>query len=161
MTIRRSIHHDKFPMVCIAFKNKDVVNFLCSLGFNNNKTLNFIPKFNISWDYIRGCFEGDGYFRTTGGYEISMISICKQHLNIIKKFIESYNIPVHMTSYNRNGTTVWNIGIYKKKDIYKFIGYLYDSAHYFLNRKYDKAQNIRNNIQRSLKFGEPAEGIPS
>jgi hypothetical protein len=68
---------------------------------------------------------------------------------------------VHMCSKQKDNTTIWCIGIYKKKDIDKFIGYLYDSAHYFLKRKYDKARNIRNNIRKSLKFGEPAEGIPS
>lgn len=161
MTIRKNIHHNKFPIVSIAFKNKNVVDYLCKLGFNSNKTFNFIPKFNITWDYIRGCFEGDGYFRESGHYEISMISACKPHLEIIKQFIESYNISVHMTNKQYNNTVIWCIGIYKKKDIDKFIGYLYDSAHYFLKRKYDKARNIRNNIWKSLKFGELAEGIPS
>jgi len=162
MTIHRTIHHDKFPMVNINFKNQNVIDFLVTLGFNINKTFDFNPKFNLSWDYIRGCFEGDGYFRKSGSYEISMISACKIHIEKIQAFIESYGIKTHLRKrLDLKSTPIWVLGIYSKKDLDKFISYLYDSAHYFLPRKYETARNIRNSIRKSLKVGEPAEGIPS
>lgn len=162
MTIHQTIHHKKFPIVSINFKNKDVIKFLASLGYNSNKTFDFDPNFALSWDYIRGCFDGDGYFRKNGSYEISIISASEKHILKIKNFIESYGIKMHLRWFQREGyNKIWYLGLHKKVDIDKFINYLYTSAHYFLPRKYELARNIRNNIWKSLKVGEPAEGIPS
>ena len=55
--------HEKFEMYQVSFRNKEIVEYLNSLGFKENKTFTFIPNFKITWDYIRGVFEGDGYFR--------------------------------------------------------------------------------------------------
>lgn len=54
-----------------------VTNYLYNLGFKENKTFNFIPNFKITWDYIRGVFEGDGYFRWGHPSELNITSACK------------------------------------------------------------------------------------
>ena len=80
LTIKHTIHHDKFEMVSVSFRNKEITDFLLTLGFGNNKTFNFVPNFNITWDYIRGVFEGDGYFRWGSIKEINITSACKEHI---------------------------------------------------------------------------------
>ena len=69
--------------------NANIVKFLISLGFNSNKTFNFYPNFDISWDYIRGCFEGDGYIRHG---EINIVGASKNHMKLLYDFIKSYNL---------------------------------------------------------------------
>lgn len=67
-------------MVSVSFRNKEITDFLGSIGFEDNKTFTFIPKFNITWDYIRGVFEGDGYLRWSNTKEINITSACKEHI---------------------------------------------------------------------------------
>ena len=80
LVIKHTIHHDKFEMVSVSFRNKEITDFLLTLGFGDNKTFNFVPNFNITWDYIRGVFEGDGYFRWGSTKEINITSACKEHI---------------------------------------------------------------------------------
>lgn len=48
LKISTTIHHQKFPQVRISFRNRNIVSFLETLGYNNNKTFTFDPKFEIS-----------------------------------------------------------------------------------------------------------------
>ena len=77
LTIHHSIHHKKFEMVTVSFRNKEITNYLHELGFKENKTFTFVPNFEITWDYVRGVFEGDGYLRRK---EINITSACKEHI---------------------------------------------------------------------------------
>lgn len=80
LVIKHTIHHGKFEMVSVSFRNKEITDFLLILGFGENKTFNFIPNFGITWDYIRGVFEGDGYFRWNETKEVNITSACKEHI---------------------------------------------------------------------------------
>lgn len=80
LTIKHTIHHGKFKMISVSFRNKEITDFLLTLGFGDTKTFNFVPNFNITWDYIRGVFEGDGYFRWDATKEINITSACKEHV---------------------------------------------------------------------------------
>lgn len=159
LSIHTYIHHGKFPQTGIKFRNANIVKFLINLGFNSNKTFNFYPNFDISWDYIRGCFEGDGYIRHR---EINIIGASKNHMKLLYDFIKSYNLNVKMrTRLDANNNTIYHVSIHKLEDIQRFVDYLYKDADVFMNRKYLKARAASNSSWKALKFGEPASGIPS
>lgn len=163
LTICYSIHHKKFEMVAISFRNKDIVDYLYKLGFSDNKTFNFIPKFKISWDYIRGVFEGDGYLRfNKNSREINITSACKEHIDYIYEFVKSFNINCYIRTFSTKlNTTMYNLEIYNIPGIIKFLNYIYKDADIFMNRKYQNARIVRNSNWKGLKFGEPTSGIPS
>lgn len=48
LIIHAGLHHQKFPYAKISFRNENIISFLESLGFNNNKTFEFDPKFPIT-----------------------------------------------------------------------------------------------------------------
>lgn len=162
LVIKHTIHHGQFEMVSVSFRNKEITDFLVTLGFGDNKTFNFVPNFNITWDYIRGVFEGDGYFRWGSTKEINITSACKEHIQIIYNFVKSHGISCLLREkITPKGTKMYDFEIYNKEGIIKFIDNIYKDANTFMNRKYYNARAIRNNSWKDPKFGEPASGIPS
>lgn len=159
LSIHTYIHYNKYPQTGVKFRNERIVKFLNNLGFNSKKTFNFYPNFNISWDYIRGCFEGDGYIRNG---EIDILGASEKHIKLLYDFIIKYNIDAHfITRLDKTGNIMYHIQIHKMSDIQKFVDYLYKDADIFMNRKYLKARAASNSSWKALKFGEPASGIPS
>ena len=162
LKILRIMSHEKFEMYQVSFRNKEIVEYLNSLGFKENKTFTFIPNFKITWDYIRGVFEGDGYFRWGKTKELNITSACKQHIEIIKKFTDRFGIhSLIREAVKPNGTVMYNYEIYTKSHITRFIDYIYKDAETFMNRKFSLARIASNSDWKALKFGEPASGIPS
>ena len=162
LSIRHIIHHQKFEMVSVSFRNKEITDFLSSVGFGENKTFTFIPKFDITWDYIRGVFEGDGYLRWGKTKEINITSACKEHIEIIYNFVKSAGINCLMREkVTPKGTYMYDFEIYNKDGIIQFLNNIYNDANTFMNRKYYNARTIRNGSWKDPKFGEPASGIPS
>ena len=156
------MHHQKFEMVFISFRNKEITDFLSSVGFRDNKTFTFVPKFNITWDYIRGVFEGDGYLRWGNTKEINITSACKEHIEVIYNFVKSTGINCLMhEKVTPKGTYMYDFEIYNKDGIIQFLDNIYKDANTFMNRKYYNARAIRNDSWKDPKFGELASGIPS
>lgn len=159
LTIHYSIHHKKFEMVFISFRNKEITNYLYELGFKENKTFTFVPNFEITWDYIRGVFEGDGYLRRK---EVNITGASKLHIEAICNFVKSCGIRCAIrTKTTPQGTTMYDFEINNKEGINQFLDNIYKDANTFMNRKYYNARAIRNGSWKDPKFGEPASGIPS
>lgn len=159
LTIHHSIHHDEFEMVFVSFRNKEIVDFLSTLGFNNNKTFEFVPNFEITWDYIRGVFEGDGYIRER---EINITGASKNHIELIYNFVKNQGINCKLRQkLTPKNTVMYDFEIHSKIEISKFVDKIYANANIFMDRKYCKARAASNSCWKTLKFGEPALGIPS
>lgn len=162
LTIKHTMHHSKSEMVSVSFRNKEITDFLFNLGFGENKTFNFIPKFCITWDYIRGVFEGDGYFRWGSIKEVNITGACKEHVEMIYNFVKEHGINCLLKEKTTpKGTKMYNFEIYNKEGIIQFMDNIYNDANTFMNRKYYNARAIRNNSWKDLKFGESASEIPS
>lgn len=146
-------------MVFVSFRNKEVVNFLSTLGFNKNKTFEFVPNFEITWDYIRGVFEGDGYIRER---EINITGASKEHLECIYNFVKNQGINCKLRQkITPNNTVMYDFEINSKIEISKFVDNIYADADIFMDRKYRKARTASNSCWKTLKFGESASEIPS
>ena len=159
LTIHHSIHHEEFEMVFVSFRNKEIVDFSSTLGFNNNKTFEFVPNFEITWDYIRGVFEGDGYIRER---EINITGASKKHIEAVYNFVKSQGIDCKLRQkLTPKNTIMYDFEIHSKTEISKFVDKIYANADIFMDRKYRKARTTSNSCWKTLKFGEPALGIPS
>ena len=159
LTIHHSIHHKEFEMVFVSFRNKEIVDFLSTLGFNNNKTFEFVPNFEITWDYIRGVFEGDGYIREK---EINITGASKKHIELVYNFVKNQGIDCKLRQkLTPKNTVMYDFEIHSKIEISKFVDKIYANADIFMDRKYRKARTASNSCWKTLKFGELALGIPS
>ena len=118
-----------------------------------------MPNFKITWDYIRGVFEGDGYIREK---EINITGASKDHITLIYEFVknEGINCKLRQKTTPKN-TIMYDFEINSKMEISKFVDKIYANADIFMNRKYHKARAASNSCWKTLKFGEPALGIPS
>lgn len=116
LKIYKVLHHNKYNQVGIKFRNSNIVSFLGKLGYNEQKTFNFYPNFNISWDYIRGCFEGDGYLRCGKTCEFVITGASEKHMKLIYNFLinEGFDVLWHTKDkYYKN--PIYTVTLHKKK----------------------------------------------
>lgn len=142
LQIRKSIHHKKYEMCSISFRNKQIYEFLANLGFNNKKTFEFNPNFQITWNYLRGLIDGDGYI-SSKRKEISFINGSQELIFKVIDFLTNENIK--FSHYHRRN--IHEIRISSKSDnINLFIEKLYKNASVFMERKQINALQIRENL---------------
>lgn len=146
-----AILNDKtFLAYRINIKDKNIANDLRNYGLTNNKSYNaFIPEQQIPNDlirhYIRGYFDGDGcifYNKTHSGLYVSVVTASKQmsidFCNIIKKYID---IDMYCNKRERRDSIIFELRLNKKKDVYRFLSWIYDDSTIYLERKYNKFKN--------------------
>ena len=84
-----------------------------------NKTFTFVPNIEITWDYIRGVFEGDGYLRRK---EVNITGASKLHIEAICNFVKSCGIRCTIrTKTTPQGTTMYDFEIHNKEGINQFL----------------------------------------
>lgn len=142
--IHHIIHHGKYPQIYIQSRSKEIVETLHQLGYNNQKTYTFNPNFDITWDYIRGFFDGDGYIRKK---EISIISASYLHIKRVMKFLLDNNINLSLYHRINKNTkvTYYILSIHGKLNINNVIHSMYNNASTFLQRKFETAMSISDN----------------
>lgn len=122
--------------------SKYLVDFLLTKGITNNKSLTIEYKGNITWDFIRGVFDGDGCIsiRKTGLPIVLFYSSSIKFITQINNFLisEGFLTTVKLGD-NRSKNPFYNITISKIENIYKFFQLLYkNNPNYFMKRKYEK-----------------------
>jgi hypothetical protein len=126
----------------VNFANKEVKNYLISLGITPNKSLNVKLSFDISYALLRGLIDGDGYIRKyTETYStIELASASIDLITQIKDFLlKDGIIPSLKTRYVPNQNPLYLLSVSKKKYIPLLVHNLYNNASVFLERK---KQNI-------------------
>lgn len=149
----------------IQIKNSKLYKDLEQKGVLRNKTyiLQFPNKYQLNSDlyshFIRGLFDGDGSIvfysynqlrkdRNNKTYkrivkEISFVCKSYDFINYLGNFInEKLDMNINVTHNNRDD--IYYLRIANKKDLLNFIDYIYKDAKIYLDRKYIKAQEIKN-----------------
>lgn len=128
----------------LNFRNEKIKNDLMKYGCIPNKSLilkfpksikeEFIPAF------IRGYFDGDGCLcYTEKTLEVSVISTYE----FLDTICDIVNIDKNrIYDLNKNKKT-GRIVLSSKKDIENFLDYIYKDAHIYLDRKYEKYENLK------------------
>ena len=128
----------------INIKDKQMANDLRSYGLTNNKSYDAhipsekIPS-NLFRHYIRGLFDGDGsIYKGVNGINISIVTGSKQMnedlFNAIKKHLD-----IEMSI--RTTRNLFELRLFSKKNVYKFLSWIYDNNAICLERKYNKFKN--------------------
>lgn len=128
--------------------SKDLEN----LGISKNKSTNEKPiemKDEYIRHFIRGIFDGDGWLNFSEKSRefgvCSSIEICeyiKDHLDTV--------LEVHSNKVIKNNSKkdndLYRIRYTRKNDIKKIMDYLYEDTDLYLERKYDKYNNFRDQL---------------
>lgn len=139
------------PMVRLQMSSQKTVNDLISHGCVKQKSLILQPPKEIPEEFlphfIRGLFDGDGCITSSlkGSYESYQVDITSTFLmvNWIKEKVGMGSI---VKDSRREKTYYYTLG--GNQQVIKFYHYLYNNATIYLNRKYDKFQQLLN------KYGE-------
>ena len=146
LRIIKTIKDNTYIGYNVAFRNKEVVDFLINMGITSNKSLTLEMNLNITKDFIRGVVDGDGYIRKKG-YEVSIATGSEIFAEQLKKsFVNLFNITPKIYKNSKNHkNTIYNVTILGKEKVKFVLKELYTNADTYLERKYQNAVLIGNN----------------
>lgn len=138
--IKKKMNNKIFTSVVISFRNKEIKEFLESIGIVRNKSLNLDYKLNITNDFLRGVVDGDGYIRKNHS-ELTIATGSYIFANKLHDFIiNTYKVR---STIRKVGNT-YIVGVYGKNQVEKVLYKLYNNANTYLERKYYNAMLYRN-----------------
>lgn len=113
--------------ICLWLKNK------CGIGPNKALVLN--PLIDITWDFIRGYFDGDGSIRLQGVHcESKFTTGSLAWANKISEFLNKNSI-YNMIKQKENA---YDVNIYRKEEVRKLFELMYKDAEVYTQYKYDR-----------------------
>lgn len=119
----------------VSFCNKNTALYLNSLGITPNKSKTLNINFEITWDFLRGVIDGDGYIKMLKNRsQIEIASASEKFTEQLSNFLIKNQI--HHTINKKGSCNI--IGIYKNKDCFECFTNLYNNANIFMKRKYLK-----------------------
>ena len=116
-----------------------LIEYLISIGItpNKSKTINYLNK--ITWDYVRGVIDGDGYVCTLGKRKyVTIYTISNIFKDQLITFFRNKNMtPTVQTIIKENRQPLYRINIFKKRDFLKLREKIYSNyqTKLFLTRK--------------------------
>jgi len=120
----------------LALRDKDLYNGLHKNGVRENKSKLGHPvpdlRKHLVKHFIRGYFDGDGCINNSG---IVSILGCKEFIYWINSYF-NFNKSI---IYDKDTYFIYTLN---KKDSYIFTNYLYNNATIYLDRKYDRYNNM-------------------
>lgn len=156
-------YRNKFDYCTLSFRNTEIAQYLKDLGITERKSKTLETNFPITFAYLRGYIEGDGYIDSKRN-RIQIGSSSEKHTYQIYDFLTENNIKssVYKTDKDRK-STFYTIEINTNKDVLHLVCLLYFNACTYLTRKYNNAYQIRNNLMKirqiqgtSMKNPEPS-----
>ena len=110
-------------------------------------TLN--PKVEITWDLLRGFFDGDG---SASKNAFQLKSCSKAWLERIQEFLKQHHIESHIKLSYKD---CYGLFIYKKEELQKLVPKLYNNPYYCHEYKFKLLEPyIRDNISKSSELLE-------
>lgn len=144
----------EFTHYNVSFRNKDVHNFLDTVvGITPRKSDTLEIKIPITFDFLRGAIDGDGSIEPNH-YRIRLCSNSKKFLKQVMDFLLKFGIKSNLYGPN-SSKSLMEIQINERLSLLKLISYLYyNDCTYYLNDKYNNAQQLRNKLLTRFKFRE-------
>lgn len=144
--IKKSINEKEFIGYRIAFRNFEIVNYLKQLGITERKSKTLKINFDLTFDFLRGFIEGDGYIDSKRN-RIQISCASESMIYQIKNFLLENNITSSI--YYSEKYKLYSFQVYKHSSVLQLIDKLYTNTHNIplLKRKYDSAQQISNNLK--------------
>lgn len=93
----------------------------------------------ITWHILRGVFDGDGGFSVNGKHlKFFICGASKVFMNQIAAFLKKNNIIPHFREDKNRRVPLYYVEVYKMNEVIKLGELMYNNAHIFINRKYEK-----------------------
>lgn len=93
----------------------------------------------ITWHILRGIFDGDGGFSVSGKHlNFFICGASKVFMNQIAAFLKKNNIIPHFREDKNRRVPLYYMEVYKVNEVLKLGELMYNNAHIFINRKYEK-----------------------
>lgn len=152
----KNIHNTKgvinrSPQIVLRIGNIEIVKDLIEKwGVVKNKTHNCklvfpIVSKELSWSFIQGLFDGDGWIGTKGGKGLSA-GFCMtdfNFLNKLKDFLKGEGVEFRLRSTEGKTCTYYRLLCDKRKECEKFFDKLYSRNQFRLERKFNKYREYR------------------
>lgn len=140
---KTTVLNDKtFVAYRISVKDNELASALQSYGLTNNKSYDaFIPSEHqipkhLFRHYIRGMFDGDGsIYNGANGINISFVTGSEKMYKDFSYTIENH---INIKMIGRTTRNIFELRLFSKKDVYKFLSWIYDDSTIYLKRKYNK-----------------------
>lgn len=133
-------HINNSYMYSITIANNEIAEWL-------ERKINFIRKSYdckfytpITWNILRGIFDGDGGFHKDHT-RLSFFICAKSFVfaNQLKMFIGKYGIKTYVRKRkSSNDSYLYYVEVYKSADVMKIGELMYNNAHIFIKRKYER-----------------------
>lgn len=141
-----------------------MANDLISHGCLVNKTfLIELPQIDKSLmnHFIRGFFDGDGCICTASNerktVSINFCSASEKFLIQIREYLYSYGINSYITDEKEKNT--FRLYVKGMKNTDNMWNYMFDNATVFLDRKYEKKQNLYEKYQIAQRLLRQSEMV--
>ena len=129
-------------MHAVCFTNCEVEEWLKRKGNFNNKSYDCKIYTPITWNILRGIFDGDGGFHSSCNH--LGFFICGRSLVFIeqiKNFLFKYGFTVYLRKRKNSisdSLFLYYVEIHKINEVLKLGELMYGNSHIFIKRKYDK-----------------------
>jgi len=124
----------------VTLNSRCLCEDLISHGVVPNKTYEKGFKFpeKFQRDFLRGLVDSDGHIQPQGRQ--CQISGTHHHLNIISQYLTQNDF--HHKIYKGSSALCFQIIIMRKKNVQRFLRYIYDKATIYLDRKFTTYRSI-------------------
>lgn len=130
-------------MASVNITNEEAVEWLNRKGNFKNKSYECKIYCPITWNILRGIFDGDGGWKTANvnGLNFFICGLSPVFINQINNFLIKQGISssirfVEPDKYHKNG--LYYVMVYNYKDVFRIGLNMYSNAHIYLKRKYEK-----------------------
>jgi hypothetical protein len=150
--INCQVYQHTYKYCKCSFSNKNLHNWISSLGITPNKSKSLKFNIDLNWDIVRGYFDGDGSVGYTNKTysKARFFSASYEFMNQLKEFLESEGFYTDVVE-EQGKDEFYSINFYKQEVVHSIYKKLYDGAEVWLERKRDKFEScpywIKNNYE--------------
>lgn len=126
-------------MYSITITNQEAEEWLKRKGNFINKSYFCKIYTPITWNILRGIFDGDGGYITKGkDLDFFICGASRPFIEQIYNFLKNNNIYAIINESKRSNSILYYVRVSRAHDVIKLGKLMYNNAHIYLKRKYDK-----------------------
>jgi len=146
-------------MYSCSIRNDGIADWLEKRGNFLNKSYQCDIYIPLTWNILRGIFDGDGYWHSTNNNHTMTWGVCgksKIFLTKIQDFLNLHDIKSYLTLKSKGRKyALYYLEVFKLCDTVKLAHLMYNDAHICLKRKYDTRHLFEETLREKFsKFKE-------
>lgn len=126
---------------CVGFANKDIASHLHQLGVTNNKSKSLKVNFNLTWDFVRGYFDGDGCIAAQGE-KVIIFTIATGSSDFADQLLDFISSEISGNIFKYSRKRIYEVRGCSKQTVSEIYEKLYEDALVYMPRKYAKYSSL-------------------